>query len=814
MALRLRRNDLLLLIGAITGLALFILIYPNLSPEAAIKPVIARQEVITRGELLIEELGFELNSQHVSASIKYDKNQIQYLNRNFGTREANRIMTDSIPVFYWQVEWRGQEKESTEVTVREGSGEEARSRFPGGLILKTSLDGRPLSFETHDKPTDNAEGSPPHFALADESECRTKADDLAKSLIPDLDAHWTLTSHPDTTHMATACMYKWERNYPVAGQKVALEVEVANGKILGFKKEYLLPTVSAAEEKRQGIYEAVSFIIQYVIFILLGLFYFVIRLKSDALDLKSGLVPALLILISWAIVFWMQVSGQKGWEILIGFVITTPFVVGGVWLMFVLGEAMTREVWADKLTTVDGLRMRFFFPALGRSILRGLAFGALLVGFYAVLALAAIRYGNGYFSLGDSTLNHWSARLPALHILAMSLLGTLYVAITYCLFFQSWIRRKIKSTVWGTIILLIFWSMVSLTLPDLLPFPVSGIVNVLLGASLFLFFGRFDFISTAVAILAMSLFYYGTAALFLGGGFVLHGVLIFLILLIMGIYAWISLRAKVLPEQLTEYTPDYMQRVYERQRIQRELEIARNVQLTFLPRSNPKIPGMEIASSCIPAMEVGGDYFDFVWLGPRTLGIAIGDVSGKGIPAAFYMTLTKGLFKAQAQAFRSPREVLVNLNTLFYENAERGIFISMIYAIFDMDAKKLVMARAGHNPMLIRRPDAQMAEEICPPGLALGFEQGEVFAKTIQEETFEIRPGDVFLFYTDGLNEAQNRFNREYGEERLNRLLQDSDNESAEALLNRIRQEIQQFTGDAPQHDDMTAVAVKILELA
>jgi len=135
----------------------------------------------------------------------------------------------------------------------------------------------------------------------------------------------------------------------------------------------------------------------------------------------------------------------------------------------------------------------------------------------------------------------------------------------------------------------------------------------------------------------------------------------------------------------------------------------------------------------------------------------------------------------------------------------------MIYGIFDLDAGSLTFARAGHNPMILHRPGKGEAEELVPPGIALGLERGDVFAKTMEERTIGIGKDDVFLFYTDGLNEAQNRSQEEFGEGRLIRVVDAYNRLSAEGLLGKIQEEIQQFTAEAPQHDDMTAVAVKIL---
>ena len=206
---------------------------------------------------------------------------------------------------------------------------------------------------------------------------------------------------------------------------------------------------------------------------------------------------------------------------------------------------------------------------------------------------------------------------------------------------------------------------------------------------------------------------------------------------------------------------------------------------------------------------MGGDYYDFIELGERRVGIAIGDVSGKGTQAAFYMTLTKGFLQALAWQHESPAEVLVAMNRLFYRNVERGHFISMIYAVFDMDARELRIARAGHSPVM-RRSDEADVEIIQSRGIALGFEAGETFSATIEELRVPLRAGDSFVLYTDGYPEAMTKAREEYGEERLATALRQCGGTSAEELLSHLYRDTRRFTGRAEQHDDMTMVVVRV----
>jgi serine phosphatase RsbU (regulator of sigma subunit) len=257
--------------------------------------------------------------------------------------------------------------------------------------------------------------------------------------------------------------------------------------------------------------------------------------------------------------------------------------------------------------------------------------------------------------------------------------------------------------------------------------------------------------------------------------------------------------------------PDYLDRLAEKERMKRELEIARRVQLSFLPRQLPKIDGLDLAALCIPANEVGGDYYDFVKLDKNRLGVLIGDVSGKGVSAAFYMTLTKGIIKSSVQENLSPSQVLIRANQLFYENVERGIFVSLIYGVFDLEKRTFTSARAGHNPILLMRRLQQNAVFVSPQGLALGLDHGEVFARNIQEQTLVLNNGDVFVFYTDGFTEAMNGRAEEFGESRLIEVLSNGVDVSSVDTINNLHNAVQIFTNATQQHDDMTMVVVKIL---
>jgi len=268
------------------------------------------------------------------------------------------------------------------------------------------------------------------------------------------------------------------------------------------------------------------------------------------------------------------------------------------------------------------------------------------------------------------------------------------------------------------------------------------------------------------------------------------------------------LRAPVLSADTV--TPSYARYITERERLKMELDIARRSQLQMLPRHVPEATGLDIAAFSEPAREVGGDYYDFMELGPKTLGIAVGDVSGKGMPAALYMTMLKGFLQSKADMHSPPVEVLAHVNRKFYQSAERSMYVTLIYALIDLAKAELRFARAGHLPLIVFRPLDQTSYVLQPPGLGIGLESGVNFQRLMREEIFALRSGDIVAFFTDGLTEARSRSGEEFGQERLLHLLKQHHALSAEGLLQQIRIAVRRFEGTTEPHDDLTGLIVKV----
>ena len=245
----------------------------------------------------------------------------------------------------------------------------------------------------------------------------------------------------------------------------------------------------------------------------------------------------------------------------------------------------------------------------------------------------------------------------------------------------------------------------------------------------------------------------------------------------------------------------------EKQKIEEELTLARRIQEGLLPKSNPVIEGLDIAGISIPALTVGGDYFDYIPFGPKKVLIVVADVSGKGMSASLYMSKVQGMVQLAAQMYQTPRDILVNVNRRLYEGMERKSFITMILAMFDMDRREVRICRAGHHRVLIKT--ASGIRSLPSKGIGLGLEKGPLFESELEELTVPLTTGTTFVFYSDGLTEAMDDHLHEFGEQRIEEIIRGADSQSSGELQNSIIQSIQQFQGNAEQHDDMTLVIVR-----
>ena len=252
----------------------------------------------------------------------------------------------------------------------------------------------------------------------------------------------------------------------------------------------------------------------------------------------------------------------------------------------------------------------------------------------------------------------------------------------------------------------------------------------------------------------------------------------------------------------------------EKRRLEQELQIARDIQMSLLPHSALNAPGMNVAAFCAPAKEVGGDYYDFFPLAGGRVGLLIADVSGKGTSAALYMAELKGLMLSLSRNHTSPRALLIEANEIIKYHLDSRSFITMTYAVVDRAAGTLTCARAGHTPfMRMAAGGTPSVDVLAPDGMVLGLnlDRGERFERSLEELTLPIGGGDLFFFFTDGVSEAMDAQGACFGESRLTTFLANNAAFEPEAIRDLLVQEVAGFVQGQPQHDDVTMVILKIL---
>lgn len=602
----------------------------------------------------------------------------------------------------------------------------------------------------------------------------------------------------------------------VTGVQVDLTIEVLPaGALKSFDYE-LSPTISEPDETYLQVIESTSLFVVLVFGIWL-LFVFYLRIKARAIDTRPAMIIA--VLAGFIIPgFWiLQLVNDLG--LLYGLssandIINSLMVLAvlgavsavGFFVITAVSDSITRQYWPEKLKTWDLVRRGLFVnKPVGWGIINAIAIGGILAGIVGV-CLEVIPKTYLSANTGFISDNYF---LPSLANLMVTVSMVLVVVIPIYLILGNQVKGALNRD-WIIPVL----SAVIFCLLDILPFSIEPdicdrIMRTVIGFLLGYFYVKYDFLTIVFG------FFVFLNLLTTSKGWVIPGspdansfyvfILVLLSFASLGVYFILKGQDR---KELPEYVPAYIEDQAKEQRLKQELSIARVVQQTFLPSKIHHLPGIDIAGICIPAQETGGDYYDMISLGEQRTAIAIGDVSGKGIRAAFYMTFTKGVLHSLSALILSPVELLNQLNRLFKENATRGTFISMIYGILEADKRQFTFARAGHNPMLVVRSNGE-TEWLKPDGVGIGITNGDNFIKCTQEATLKLKEGDVVILYTDGITEMLDSGSHFYGEDRLERLVRGVRTASSEKILEIIVDDVNEFKGMAKQHDDMTLVIIK-----
>lgn len=247
----------------------------------------------------------------------------------------------------------------------------------------------------------------------------------------------------------------------------------------------------------------------------------------------------------------------------------------------------------------------------------------------------------------------------------------------------------------------------------------------------------------------------------------------------------------------------------DRERLLGEFSFARRAQQGMLPAATPLVDGFSISAICEPAREVGGDLYDFIPFSGGRWGLCVADVSGKGVPAALYMTMTKGMLASVRGHEPELEQIASRMNRHIYTTGARKTFVTMALGLLNPTERSFSYVRAGHNPVLLYRAAARKTEFLEPRGMGLGITSQTIFDRQLEPMSVSLEPGDILVLYSDGLTEMMNSQREQFGEDRLCEVVLENAHLNALGIQYAIVDHVRQFRGEAEPHDDLTIVVVR-----
>ena len=247
----------------------------------------------------------------------------------------------------------------------------------------------------------------------------------------------------------------------------------------------------------------------------------------------------------------------------------------------------------------------------------------------------------------------------------------------------------------------------------------------------------------------------------------------------------------------------------EKKRLDQDLAVAYEIQRILLPAGEPEIDGFQIAGINIPAKQVSGDYYDYIRVDDTHHGIAIADVSGKGVPASLIMAMCRSVLQSHAAGELSPANALRAVNAQLFPDIKEDMFISMAYALIEKGSPVVTLSRAGHDAPLLYTARDRSVSKINPPGMALGIDSGGVFNRVTSDFSLTLEPDDCLILYTDGVTDALDAAGDEFGMAQVIKSIQASATEGAAAIITKLTDDLRAFVGSHPQHDDITLIVIR-----
>jgi len=615
----------------------------------------------------------------------------------------------------------------------------------------------------------------------------------------------------DPANLATVRLKTVE---PIHGQTLRVDMTMSS---TGNLREMNVVTNPDREENTVvedvlGVVAVGGYALLAVIFIVL----FIRRIMARLIDVKGSMLDALLlgVLFGLYVILQRELGFQSATSGMgrIGVTMLVFSVTGGAVALFVFilsaaTESITREVLPRKIhSSMLVRRWDLHNKLVGWSLLRGVGVAGVLLG---IGVLALVLMPNLALSI-DTTFATQESFRPFVSAGALSLSSSYIMLVILLLGIGTFFYRISSRPVVVVASVTVAGAVLQIDPFGLAAGWAAVMVSTIIALVIALVYMRYDFLTALVALTVTGF------AWRLSEGFLidqspvwLDTLLATMLIITVAVFGGVGVLSRRTGGDADQYVPHYITELAGQERIKRELEIAYQVQASFLPRTMPDVNGLDIAGMCLPANEIGGDYYDFIRLSDGRLAFVVGDVSGKGIQAAFYMTLVKGVIQTLSTTLDSPCMVMRRLNEVFRRNAPAGTFISAIYGVVDPHTGAFTFARAGHNPAILKRADSATPEFLRPTGMAIGFTDGRLFEESITEVSIDLKPGDALVFYTDGFSEAMNSKRELYGDDRLLKKVGQVGLRSASGILRSLTEDVHHFIEAAGRSDDMTMVVVK-----
>ncbi len=799
---------------------LFLLLMPWSHPPADLTGLAETEEVIRESRRFLEKSGIDPGELKPFVVFRTDDELLDRQVAYFGKKKLSEFIRNGflrfIPSYYWQVNWIDTgDHEDVAITM-----ESYRQPF-GATVFRTvhAPDAALIRFHTENR-SGTAFRLPdrqPSISLPENPEYQDLKPVLRGSVWNNylMSVDSTYYSEQYEERLINAVLVPPAQIFEHA-TRVTVTLN-ADGQLHQISQRV---TIGGQPVTEAGSPDDFVRVIFFILAVLLLITLFVRRIFHRLVDVHSatiyGSIAAILFLLHILLILFQSSAfsfiDQQLLQILammLIMVIVSVFFGIFIFMLTGLGESLSREIWPEKITSISLLRLGYLDSSfLGNSTASG------VLGSFIYLGLAALMYtlsDHSYLNPLDGQVFYAESYLfPVSQIMAQSLFWAILITIGVFSCLLSWIGIN-----WKNVVLLLLSGGIVFTLlsshhvstPDSLLIFVFWLIP---GIAATWFFLRQDLLAQLVAIFVfISLWttvdgrvitgspdawlawsFVGLAGLLLAGGIGL---------------AEYGKRYGHLPE----LTPGYILEIAREQRVERELEIARQVHQSFLPVDLPKLEGMEVAASCHAAFDVGGDYYDVIPIDDHRMAFVVGDVSGKGIQAAFFMTMVKGIFQSLVKEIPEPVPLLTRMNRIFYDNARRGSFISICYGLLDVRDASLRYARAGHNPAILLHNQEQKAELLRSGGLALGLTRNDEFEQSLSEVTIKMNPEDTLIFYTDGVTEALNPSGVMYGEDRLTSEASKHHKLSAQQMLDQLTTSVTRYAANVPLNDDMTMVVVR-----